>query len=256
MATISAEIHNQSFSIDRKGYDVDEVDVFLEHVADEIDNLNNQIADLQDQLNDSRFDGFDTPAKPVEEAPVAAPAPSSAPAQDFSQELDEANARIRELESQLEEKQADGQRHRRRRSSSRSAPLTRSREGQQHRGRDHSGREGRGSAHHRPRQQRQAGRHRCHSQARGRSRGRARGISGTSHRLHQRRFPQARRDRRRLSGFRRCGALRRHHRCDGAGPGSYERRACDVFHAPDGQRRRGGGNPHALCGGEGSLGFR
>lgn len=108
MAITSAEIHNQSFSIDRKGYDVDEVDVFLEHVADEIDNLNNQIADLQDQLNDSRFDGFDTPAKPIEEAPVAAPAPSSAPAQDFSQELDEANARIRELESQLEEKQADG----------------------------------------------------------------------------------------------------------------------------------------------------
>ena len=55
MAITSAEIHNQSFSIDRKGYDVDEVDVFLEHVADEIDNLNNQIADLQDQLNDSRF---------------------------------------------------------------------------------------------------------------------------------------------------------------------------------------------------------
>ena len=48
MAITSAEIHNQSFSIDRKGYDVDEVDVFLEHVADEIDNLNNQIADLQD----------------------------------------------------------------------------------------------------------------------------------------------------------------------------------------------------------------
>lgn len=106
MAITSAEIHNQSFSIDRKGYDVDEVDVFLEHVADEIDNLNNQIADLQDQLNDSRFDGFDTPAKPIEEAPAAAPAP--APAQDFSQELDEANARIRELELQLEEKQADG----------------------------------------------------------------------------------------------------------------------------------------------------
>ena len=108
MAITSEDIHNQSFTVDRKGYDVDEVDVFLEHVADEIDNLNNQIADLQDQLSDSRFDGFDTPAKPIEEAPVAAPAPSSAPAQNFSQELDEANARIRELESQLEEKQADG----------------------------------------------------------------------------------------------------------------------------------------------------
>ena len=39
MAITSAEIHNQSFSIDRKGYDVDEVDVFLEHVADEIDGM-------------------------------------------------------------------------------------------------------------------------------------------------------------------------------------------------------------------------
>ena len=106
MAITSAEIHNQSFSIDRKGYDVDEVDVFLEHVADEIDNLNNQISDLQDQLNDSRFDGFDTPAKPIEEAPTAPVAP--APSEDFSKELDAANARIEELEAQLEEKQADG----------------------------------------------------------------------------------------------------------------------------------------------------
>ena len=47
MAITSAEIHNQSFSIDRKGYDVDEVDVFLEHVADEIDGLNDQIAQLE-----------------------------------------------------------------------------------------------------------------------------------------------------------------------------------------------------------------
>ena len=37
MAITASDIHNQSFSIDRKGYDVDEVDVFLEHVADEID---------------------------------------------------------------------------------------------------------------------------------------------------------------------------------------------------------------------------
>ena len=39
MAITSEDIQNQSFSIDRKGYDVDEVDVFLEHVADEIDLL-------------------------------------------------------------------------------------------------------------------------------------------------------------------------------------------------------------------------
>lgn len=67
MAITSTDIHNQSFSIDRKGYDVDEVDVFLEHVADEIDGLNDQIAQLQAQLDDSKFDGFDTPARIVED---------------------------------------------------------------------------------------------------------------------------------------------------------------------------------------------
>ena len=68
MAITSAEIHNQSFSIDRKGYDVDEVDVFLEHVADEIDGMNAQIAQLENQLDDRKFEGFDTPARV--EAPV------------------------------------------------------------------------------------------------------------------------------------------------------------------------------------------
>lgn len=52
MAITAADIHNQSFSIDRKGYDVDEVDVFLEHVADEIDILNDTIAQLQAQLEE------------------------------------------------------------------------------------------------------------------------------------------------------------------------------------------------------------
>ena len=64
MAITASDIHNQSFSIDRKGYDVDEVDVFLEHVADEIDILNDTIAHLQDQLEADRFSGLDPPAAP------------------------------------------------------------------------------------------------------------------------------------------------------------------------------------------------
>ena len=40
MAITSADIQNQSFKIERRGYDVDEVDVFLERVASEIDDLN------------------------------------------------------------------------------------------------------------------------------------------------------------------------------------------------------------------------
>ena len=44
MAITSADIQNQSFKIERRGYDVDEVDVFLERVASEIDDLNDEIA--------------------------------------------------------------------------------------------------------------------------------------------------------------------------------------------------------------------
>ncbi len=54
MAITAEDIHNQSFAIDRKGYDVDEVDVFLEHVADEIDYLNDRIAELEEQLEEAR----------------------------------------------------------------------------------------------------------------------------------------------------------------------------------------------------------
>jgi DivIVA domain-containing protein len=47
MAITAADIQNVSFSIDRKGYDVDEVDVFLERVADEIQAMTDQIAELK-----------------------------------------------------------------------------------------------------------------------------------------------------------------------------------------------------------------
>ena len=108
MAITSAEIHNQSFSIDSKGYDVDEVDVFLEHVADEIDALNEQIASLQGQVSDDAFAGFDRPAVIEEEEP-AQPEPTPAPAAPAIDEsvLAEKDARIAELERQLEAKKAD-----------------------------------------------------------------------------------------------------------------------------------------------------
>lgn len=110
MAITSAEIHNQSFSIDRKGYDVDEVDVFLEHVADEIDALNQQIASLEAQLNDNAFAGFDTPVayedEVVEEQESAADETVLMPAVGSS-ELEEKDARIAELEAELKNKTAD-----------------------------------------------------------------------------------------------------------------------------------------------------
>lgn len=121
MAITSAEIHNQSFSIDRKGYDVDEVDVFLEHVADEIDGLNQQIASLQSQIGEDTFAGFDRPATFDDEA-FDEPEPEHAAEQDdqpadsidptILAEKDaaiaERDARIAELEKQLESKKADG----------------------------------------------------------------------------------------------------------------------------------------------------
>ena len=94
MAITSAEIHNQSFSVDRRGYDVDEVDVFLEHVADEIDDMNAQIAQLENQMDDDKFGGFDKPAR------------IDAPAVDESV-LAEKDERIADLERQLEAKKAD-----------------------------------------------------------------------------------------------------------------------------------------------------
>ena len=94
MAMTSADIQNQSFSIDRKGYDVDEVDVFLEHVANELDDMNAIIDQLQSELDDNKFGGFDRPARNI---------PSAS-----NEELAEKDARIAELERQLEEKKADG----------------------------------------------------------------------------------------------------------------------------------------------------
>ena len=114
MAITSAEIHNQSFSIDRKGYDVDEVDVFLEHVADEIDGLNQQIASLQSQIGEDTFAGFDRPATFDDEV-FDEPEPEHA-AEQHDQPADsvdpailaEKDAAIAELEKQLESKKADG----------------------------------------------------------------------------------------------------------------------------------------------------
>ena len=119
MAITSAEIHNQSFSIDRKGYDVDEVDVFLEHVADEIDGLNQQIASLQSQVSEDTFAGFDRPATFEDEA-FDEPEPVVEQEDQFAASVDpailaekdaaiaERDARIAELEEQLESKKADG----------------------------------------------------------------------------------------------------------------------------------------------------
>lgn len=108
MAITAADIHNQSFSIDRKGYDVDEVDVFLEHVADEIDILNDHIAQLEQQLDEDPFAGFDAPAAPVEEEVVElAEAEAGIDVSEYEAAIAERDEIIADLERQLEEKRAD-----------------------------------------------------------------------------------------------------------------------------------------------------
>ena len=98
MAITAAEIQNVSFSIDRKGYDVDEVDVFLERVAEEVGAMNNLIADLQEELAN----------KPEAPAAEAAPAASVTEAiADGDADVAALQARIAELEAALEEKSAN-----------------------------------------------------------------------------------------------------------------------------------------------------
>ena len=101
MAITAEDIQNASFTIDRKGYDVDEVDVFLEHVADEIDELNRLISELQAESED----GF---------APVAPAGEAAGDAADLERELaarekeiEELEAEIDDLREQLDEKAAN-----------------------------------------------------------------------------------------------------------------------------------------------------
>lgn len=99
MALTAADIQNVSFSIDRKGYDVDEVDVFLEHVANEVAAMNGQIEELEDALQAAR--------EAQDAAPAPAPAAEPAQAADITGDTSELQARIVDLEKKLAEKTAN-----------------------------------------------------------------------------------------------------------------------------------------------------
>lgn len=94
MAITSDDIQNQSFSIDRKGYDVDEVDVFLERMANEVDAMNAQIAGLQNQLEEAES-----------KAQESATAIETRPIEDY--DTGEKDAKIAALEKKLEERRRD-----------------------------------------------------------------------------------------------------------------------------------------------------
>ena len=104
MAITSADIQNQSFKIERRGYDVDEVDVFLERVASEIDEMNSEIARLRLQAAEaasaSRTEVI--PAAPQEEDAFEPAVPAVDPAI-----LAEKDAKIAELEAKLRDRKSD-----------------------------------------------------------------------------------------------------------------------------------------------------
>ena len=108
MAITVEDIQNVSFSIDRKGYDVDEVDVFLERVADEVGIMASTISKLQMQLAEA--------TKPAEEkeAPAGAPVEpvegAEAPAFDASEyekQIADLEKQVADLEDKLAEKAAN-----------------------------------------------------------------------------------------------------------------------------------------------------
>lgn len=105
MAITSEDIHNQSFAIDRKGYDVDEVDVFLEHVADEIDYLNDRIAELEEELEEAR--NVEPETIIVHEEPESSELTGEISLEQDDELLAEKDARIAALEAQLAEKSAN-----------------------------------------------------------------------------------------------------------------------------------------------------
>ena len=104
MAITSSDIQNQSFKIERRGYDVDEVDVFLERVASEIDDLNDEIACLRVQVKEA---ASASRTEVISERPAAASDEEAKPAGIDPALVAEKDAMIAELEAKLRDRKSD-----------------------------------------------------------------------------------------------------------------------------------------------------
>lgn len=104
MAITSSDIQNQSFKIERRGYDVDEVDVFLERVASEIDDLNDEIARLRVQVKEA---ASASRTEVISERPAAASDEEAKPAGIDPALVAEKDAMIAELEAKLRDRKSD-----------------------------------------------------------------------------------------------------------------------------------------------------
>ncbi|MDR3053686.1 MAG: DivIVA domain-containing protein [Coriobacteriales bacterium] len=84
MSITAADIHQQSFSTSRHGYDPQEVDDFLELVAEEIDKYNLLIAEANNRIKAAEDRALDAEqqASRVEAAPVSAAVPAAGVSED------------------------------------------------------------------------------------------------------------------------------------------------------------------------------
>ncbi len=105
MALTAEDIQNVSFSIDRKGYDVDEVDVFLERVADEVDMMNRTIIDLEEQVEELQAAATAAAASSVSVEVTGEISEEDIAAR--SAQVAELERQLEELEAQLKEKAAN-----------------------------------------------------------------------------------------------------------------------------------------------------
>ena len=93
MAITMQDIQDEGFEHALRGYDVGQVDVFLERVANEVDAMNKRIEELESELKEAK----DELSKTREELAEASAASLTSPA-----ELEQAGLVERELRSELE----------------------------------------------------------------------------------------------------------------------------------------------------------
>ena len=105
MAISAEDIRTASFattSAGAEGYDFDEVDVFLDHVADEVEAMNNQLAQLQSQVQGGATAVVPAAGESASEAVAAAPDAGAQAAR-----IQELEAQVANLTAQLQEKSAN-----------------------------------------------------------------------------------------------------------------------------------------------------